>query len=181
MRRVDRSVRLVGPRHDLPASRNVHVAEHATEHGERGERLVEGDFVARLVDPHEAEVAVLPHLAVFGPVDDEGGVACGAELGRVGVIDLERDGLATKPVADVVCVAMIQSYSDGIVEDRFKICEKVWVNEVASFLKCIVNVIVGFCVIKIDSQGVLGRRQIEIVGKVSWRRGIFIGVADTKP
>lgn len=151
MRRIDRSVRHIAARHRFLARRNVHVTEHAAEHGERADGLVKGDFVARFVHSQEAEVAVLPHLAVLGPVDDEGRVAGGAELGRVDVVDFEGDGLAAEPVADVICVAVNQGYADGIVEDRFKIRKEVWVNEVACFLERIVNVIVGLCVIKVDS------------------------------
>ena len=57
--------------------------------------------MATFVHSQEAEVAVLAHFAVFGAVHDERNIARGPEFGRVGVIDLERDGLTTKPVADV--------------------------------------------------------------------------------
>ena len=88
--------------------------------------------------------------------------------------------MAAKPVADVVGVAVIQSYTDGIIENQFKVCEKIGINKVACFLECIVNVIVGFCVIEIDADGVLGRCEVEVINKVSWRCGIFIRVSDTK-
>ena len=59
-----------------------------------------------LVDPSEAEIAILPHLAVLDVVDDEGRVAGGVEFLGVRVVDLLRDGLAAEPVADVVGVAV---------------------------------------------------------------------------
>ena len=89
MRCIGRSVRLVAARQRFLASREVHVAEHPAEQGQRGEGLVKGDFVAGFVDPQEAEVAVLPHLAVLGAIDYKGCVVCGSELCRVSVIDLE--------------------------------------------------------------------------------------------
>ena len=146
-RRVGRPVGLVAARHRHLARRQVHVAEHAAEGGERTDGLVKGDFVAGLVHPQEAEVAVLAHLAKLGPVDDKGRVARGAELGRVDVVDLEGDGLAAEPVTDVVCVAVDQRYSDRVVENCFKVREKIGINEVARFLECIVNVVVGICVV----------------------------------
>ena len=178
-RRVGRPVRLVATRHRHLARREVHIAEHAAEGGERADGLVKGDLVAGFVHAQEAEVAVLAHLAVLGPVDDEGGVACGAELGRVDVVDFEGDGLAAEPVADVVRVAVDQSYPDRIVENCFKVCEEIGVDEVARLLKCIVDVVVGFCVIQVDAEGSLGGREVEVVNKVRWRRGIIIGVTDT--
>ena len=146
-RRVGRPVRRVGTRHGHLARREVHVAEDAAEGGERADGLVKGDLVAGFVHAQEAEVAVLAHLAVLGPVDDEGGVAGRAELGRVDVVELEGDGLAAEPVADVVRVAVDQSYPDRVVENCFKVCEEIGVDEVARFLECIVDVVIGFCVI----------------------------------
>ena len=146
-RRVGRPVRLVAARHHHLARRHVHVPEHAAEGGKRAHGLVKGHFVARFVHPQEAEVAVLAHLAELGSVDDEGRVARGAELGRVDVIHLEGDRLAAEPIADVVCVAIDQRHTDRIVENRFEICEEIWINEVARLLECIVNVGVGIGVI----------------------------------
>jgi len=53
--------------------------------------------VAGLVDAREAEVAVLSGFAILHAFDDEGNVACCAELGGVGVVDGEGDGLAAVP------------------------------------------------------------------------------------
>ena len=61
--------------------------------------LVVRHFVARFVDAHEAEVAVFAHLAVFGAVDCERGVAGCGEFGLVREVHGEGDGLAAEPVA----------------------------------------------------------------------------------
>jgi hypothetical protein len=44
----------------------------------------------------------LPNFAVFGAVDEEGRVGAGAELGAVGVVYGEGDGLAAKPLEAVL-------------------------------------------------------------------------------
>ena len=179
MRRVGGPVRLIAARDGDLARREVDVAEHAGEGGEGADGLVKGHFVAGFVHAQEAEVAVLAHLAVLGAVDDEGRVAGGAELGRVDVVDLEGDGLAAEPVADVVGVAVDQGYPDGIVEDCFEVGEEIGIDEVARLLECIVDVVVRFCVIQVDAESSLDRREVEVVDKVSWRRGIIIWVTDT--
>ncbi len=60
------------------------------------QRLIEGYFVARFVDAHKAESAALLDLAV----DDA--IACGdvdvACFIKTGLVDFERDDLASKPV-----------------------------------------------------------------------------------
>lgn len=61
--------------------------------------LVVGDFVARLVDACEAEVAILPDLTVFGTIDRHGFISCGTEFLAMGVVDLKTDSLSTEPVA----------------------------------------------------------------------------------
>ena len=65
----------------------------------------------------------------------------------MGVVDVEGDGLAAEPVADVVCVAVDEGDTDGIVEDRFEVGEEIGVDEVARLLECVVDVVVGVCVI----------------------------------
>ena len=99
------------------------------------------------VDTHEAVIAILPYFAILGAVDDEGRVTRSAEFCGVRVFDLEGDGLPAEPVADVVGVAVVHGYADGVVENRFEVCEEVWVGEVACFLEGVIDIIVGFCVI----------------------------------
>jgi hypothetical protein len=54
---------------------------------------------ARVLLPEKLTVSVLSDLAIFRSVDNEWLVASGCELLRVRVVDLEGDGLATKPIA----------------------------------------------------------------------------------
>lgn len=68
------------------AVRDDQVAQDAPEELERRLGLVVGDLVPALVDAREAEVAVLPALAVLCPVDHEGRVPRGPELGAVRVV-----------------------------------------------------------------------------------------------
>ena len=49
--------------------------------------------------PGKLTVTILSDLTVFRSVDNEWLVASGCELLRVRVVDLEGDGLATKPIA----------------------------------------------------------------------------------
>lgn len=58
-----------------------------------------------LVNSCEAEVAVLSHFAVLNATPQQRLIAGSGELGFVGVIQSERDGLASEPVADIVGVA----------------------------------------------------------------------------
>ena len=103
--------------------------------------------MACFVDAHEAVIPVLPHFAILGTVDDKGCVTGSAEFCGVRVVDLEGNGLPAEPIADVVSVAVVHGYANGIVENRFEVCEEVWVSKVACFLEGVSNIIVGFCVI----------------------------------
>lgn len=78
------------------------MVECAVEDRKGGLRLVVWDLMARFVDTSEGEVAVLAHFAVFHAIVHEGLVAGSGELGRVGVVQGERDGLSAEPIADVV-------------------------------------------------------------------------------
>ena len=63
--------------------------------------------MAGLIDAQEREIAVLADLPILSVIDLEGGVACGAELLRVRVVQSKGDGLATKPVADIICLDLV--------------------------------------------------------------------------
>jgi hypothetical protein len=86
MRGLGRAVALVGGRHLGAAVGDDEVAEDALEEGQGRLGLVVGDLVPALVDAREAEVAVLPALAVLDAVNDEGRVARRRELGAVRVV-----------------------------------------------------------------------------------------------
>lgn len=134
--------------------------------------------MARLVDPREAEVAVLAHFAVLGPVNDKGGVARGSECIGMRVVDGEGDGLPAEPVADVVGVAVVQSHADGVVEDHFEVGDEVRVGEVAGHLEGVGDVVVGLGVIEVDADCVLDGGLVEIVIEVAGRGRVIIGIPD---
>ena len=102
--------------------------------------------MAGLVDAGEAEVSGLAHLAVLDAVDNHGDVAGGAEGVLVGIVGLERDRLATVPVADVVCVAVDERDGDAGFEDVLEFAEEGGVDEVAGLLEGPVDVIIGGCI-----------------------------------
>jgi len=52
-----------------------------------------------IIDPCKAEVTVFADSTVLDTVDEEGGVARGAELRGEGVVEGEGDGFAAEPVA----------------------------------------------------------------------------------
>ena len=66
--------------------------------------LIEGYHVTTVIDPQEAEVAILPHSSIFGTIDDERLVPSSSELICIVVLDSQADGLATKPIRNVVRV-----------------------------------------------------------------------------
>lgn len=61
-------------------------------------------LMTAFIDPQEAQIAILSDSAIFTAIHDERLVARGSELICVGVIDGQADGLASKPIADEVCV-----------------------------------------------------------------------------
>lgn len=75
--------------------------------------------MARLVNAREAEVAILPRLAVFNTINKEGRVARLAELLAVLILCREGDSLATEPVTDIICVSVDESYAYRARENIF--------------------------------------------------------------
>lgn len=113
--------------------------------------------MARLVDACEAEVTILPHLAILGAVDHHALVACGAELLAVGVFDRETDSLAAEPVAwtksvhfcshrdagltNVISITVRQTDAHILVEQVLEIQPEVGVDEVARVLERVVDAV----------------------------------------
>ena len=75
--------------------------------------------MARFIDTHEAEIPILAHFTVLFSINKERCITSCAEFGSVRIINAKGDGLAAEPVTDVVSVTVIQSYADGVVENRF--------------------------------------------------------------
>jgi len=104
MRRLCRAVAARCGRDPVLAVREDQVSQNPPEKLERRLGLVIWNLVPALVDPREAEVAVLSRLAVLRPVDHEGRVPSRGELGLVREVQRERDDFAAEPVADVVLI-----------------------------------------------------------------------------
>lgn len=80
-------------------------------------------------------VAVLTDLSELLTINDEGLVASLGELLGVSVVDLERDGLSSEPVADVIRIAVEQVDTQALVEQELEILAEVGEDEVASVLE----------------------------------------------
>ena len=86
--------------------------------------------------------------------------------------------MPSEPVADVVCIAMVQSHADGAVEEEFEIGEPVGVDEVAGFLEGVVDVGVGFGIVQVHAKSVLDVRKIKIFYEVGWGSWIYVWMTD---
>ena len=84
-------------------------------------------------------IAVLPDLTVFGAIDHERLVASSRELLSVGVVDLERDGLATEPVADIISITVEERDAQALVKQVLEILAEVGEDEVAGVLELPAN------------------------------------------
>lgn len=80
-------------------------------------------------------VSVLPDFTILRSVDREGLVSGGGELFGVRVVELERDGFAAEPVADVVGVAVEEVDAKTLVEQVLEVLAEVGVDEVACVLE----------------------------------------------
>ena len=116
--------------------------------------------MARFVDAHEAVIPILTNFAILYTVNYKWRITSCAKFSSVSVIEAEGDGLAAKPIADIVSIAVVHSYADGVVKNRFQVCEEVGVSEVACLLEGVVDIVIGICVVQIDSEGGLGRSKI---------------------
>lgn len=89
MRRLSRSVRAITIRNNHASIRNDNVIQYSLEVLETSYRLIVRHLMSSLVDPSEAEVAVLANLAVLNAIDKEGRVASGPECS--GVTEVSRE------------------------------------------------------------------------------------------
>ena len=134
--------------------------------------------MASFVDPGEREVAELSHLAVFDTIDGQWLVSGGGELSLVCVINSQGDCLATKPVADVIGIAIVQAHSYAIVQEHFEVLNEVWVHEVASALELPVNVRVRVRVVAIHTDGILHCCLVEVLLEIRWWRRVVKRMPD---
>ena len=119
---MSRLTRSLGPeisRQLLLPLRQLPTKHSPIEQLQRRFRLIIRHLMTRLINPREAEVAILPRLAVFDTVNEEGRVARLAELLAVLILRREGDSLATEPVTDIICVSVDESYAHRARENIF--------------------------------------------------------------
>ena len=93
-------------------------------------------------------------------------------------VGCERDGLATEPIADVICVTVDESNANGPSEDIFEVFDEVGPDKVTGLLEGVVDFGVGLSVVEIDSKGILDFVFGEVVDVVARRGGVLGWVAD---
>lgn len=160
------------------SSSQIPIAQNTLEHLQTRLGLIKWHFMPRLVNPHEAEFTILSHFAIFGSVHHEGSIAGLAKFMAVCVVDGERDGLATKPIANEIGVTIEERDADSFVEKVLEVFHKVRINKVAGFLEGIVYIGIGFCVIQLDTQRLLNVRKVQVLLKIGWGCGVLIWVTD---
>ena len=131
-----------------------------------------------LVHAQKTELAILAHLTILGAFHDEGSISGGVIFLGMGVLQGEGDGLAAKPVAYVVCVAINEGDADTVVEDALKVGLENGVDEIARGLESICNGGVGLGIVKVDTDGLLCLCGVKEVDKVAVRSGVVVRVAD---
>ncbi len=134
--------------------------------------------MTRLINSHKAEIPILPHFTNFFSVDDERCVISSAKLCAVGVVDGERDGFPTEPIADVVSITVVHGDADRVVEDHFEVGKEVGIGEVTGLLEGVVDVVVGVGIVEVDAKGILDGGEVEVLFEIGRRGGVYVGVAD---
>jgi hypothetical protein len=91
----------------------------------------------------------------------------------VRVIDLKRYGLAAKPIADVISIAVEEIYTHSLVKQILEVLTEVREDEVSRVLELVVDIAVGCRVVEVDTNGILHVSLVEVRGEVRrWRRVI---------
>lgn len=140
--------------------------------------LVERNLVTGLVNTGEREVAVFAGFAVLDTINEEGLIASSLELLAVLVLCGEGDGLATEPVADVVCVTVDEGNADGAGEDVLEIFDEIGPDEVTGLLEGKIDFVVGASVVEVDADGIHDRVLGKVLLIVARRSRVIIGVTN---
>ena len=140
--------------------------------------LIVRHLMTSLIDTGKREITIFPRLTILNTIDEEGRISRLLELLAVLVLCREGDGLAAEPVADVICVAVDESDTDGAREDVFQVLEEVGPDEVASLLEGKVDFVIGLRVIYVDTQGVHYRVFSEVVCVVAFWGWVVARMAD---
>lgn len=162
----------------LHAGRDIKHVDRALEQLQRRNGLIIRHLMPRLIDSCEAEIAILPRLALLDPIHHHGHVARLGELVRVLVLRCERDGLAPEPVADVVGIAVDKGDAHGRVEDHLEVFEEDGPDEVARVLEDVVDLVVCVSVVEIDADRFLHIPLVQVLNEVVGGNGVFVWVAD---
>lgn len=84
----------------------------------------------------------------------------------------------TKPVTNVISIAVEESYTDSRCHDFLQVREKVGVDKVAGGLKLEVNVVVRASVVEANTKGVLNVPLVEKITVERRRSWVIFGVTD---
>ena len=114
------------------------------------------------VDTSEGEVAILASLAVLDAINDQWCIPCCSKLRGMCVVHCKTDCLPSKPVANIVGITIEKRDSHRAVQNHLEVLDENGVDEVTGLLKSVIDLTVGQPrVVGIDSDGVLGRGQIQ--------------------
>ena len=117
--------------------------------------LIERHLMPGFIHACEAEIAVLTSLSILDTVDDQWCVAGGAERVGTTVVELQRNGFAAEPVANVltsgqrtfsneggigrvsahICVAMVHCNSHSGVDYALKVSDEREIHEITCLLE----------------------------------------------
>lgn len=131
-----------------------------------------------LIHSQKTEIPVLSHFAVLGSINDKRDVTSLREFLGVSVPNFIRDGFASKPVTDIVGIAIDERHANTVVENPFELVEEVGICKVTGFLKGVVNIAIRCRVIEINAESLLNIGQIQEVGKIFWGGWILVGMTD---
>lgn len=201
---VGRPSRLIVVRHRLAPISNHQAVDQPPELLQARFGLIKGRLMARLVQAqlvlgfgvskssteapstgcrtigtYKAKVSILSNLSVLLAVHNERRIVACAELCCSLVLQFQRHGLASKPVADVVGVAIHHCRGHATVDDALQVLLEVCKDKVARALKAATHRAAGrACVVDIDAQSVLRRSLVEEIDEKVWRRWVVLGVSD---
>lgn len=140
--------------------------------------LIVWHFMPTLIHTCEGEVAVLSYFSVLDTAVGQRLVASFCELLAICVLQCQAYGLAAEPVADVVCVAVVEADPHTRCQNMLKIREEIRIDKVAGMLELKVDVVVGVSVVRAHADGFLYISLIEILDEEVGSRGVSVWMTD---
>lgn len=174
MRSCSRSIRLVAGPDLLLALCDIPTEDSPVKQLQGGDGLVVWDFMACLIDASEGEITILASFPILDAVDFQGRVPCASELGGLGVVRSEGNGLTAEPVADVIGVAIDEGDTHGESKDLLEVFDEVGPDKVACLLESVVDVIIGLGVVDVDADSVHDRVLCQKFVVITWRSRVLI-------